>query len=332
MQAMLLKKPDTIENAPLIWSEIPVPEPENNEIRIRIKACGVCHTDLHTVEGDLAIPKLPIVPGHQIVGIVEKKGEKVTCFQNGQRVGVPWLYSVCGKCEYCQQGLENMCMKARFTGLHVNGGYTEAIVINERFAYPIPESFSDSEATPLLCGGIIGYRALKLCKVKKGQHLGLYGFGGSAHITIQIARHWDCDVYVFTRSESHRKLASKLGACWVGDAKDNPPIKMNSSIIFAPAGFLVKEALRVLDRGGTLALAGVTMTPIPELDYDKLLYWEKSVRSVANFTPQDAKKLLEIAAVIPVHTTVKNFSLKEANKALKELKESAFNGTAVLNI
>jgi propanol-preferring alcohol dehydrogenase len=290
----------------------------------------VCHTDLHTVEGDLALPKLPLVPGHQIVGMVEARGEGATRFELGRRVGVPWLYRTCGRCSFCDRGLENLCEDALFTGLHADGGYAEAMVVPQEFAYPLPQGFTDVEAAPLLCAGIIGYRALRLSRVRPGQRLGLYGFGGSAHVTIQVARHLGCEVYVFTRSEGHRQLARRLGAAWVGSAEDTPPAKLQGSIIFAPVGELVPEALRVLDRGGTLALAGVTMTPIPELDYDRLLYWERTVRSVANFTRQDALELLQLAAEIPIQTATQTFPLQEANEALLALKRSEIDGTGVL--
>jgi len=273
---------------------------------------------------------MPLVPGHQIVGVVDALGEGAARFEVGQRVGVPWLYYTCGQCEFCERGLENLCADAQFTGLHVDGGYAEAMVVPQEFAYPLPDGFTDLEAAPLLCAGIIGYRALRLCEIQPGQRLGLYGFGGSAHVTIQVARHWDCEVYVFTRSEGHRRLARELGAAWVGDARDTPPAKPQGSIIFAPAGWLVLEALRVLERGGTLALAGVTMAPIPELDYDRLLYWERAVRSVANFTRQDARELLALAAEIPIRTTVQSYPLEQANEALLALKRSEIDGTAVL--
>jgi propanol-preferring alcohol dehydrogenase len=228
--------------------------------------------------------------------------------------------------------LENLCQEAQFTGLHADGGYAEAMVVSEDFAYPIPDGFSDAQAAPLLCAGIIGFRALRMSKVKPGQRLGLYGFGGSAHVTIQVARHWDCEVYAFTRSESHQRHALELGAVWAGKSGDTPPHKMNGSIIFAPAGSLVPDALRVLERGGTVALAGVTMTPIPEIDYDSLLYWERGIRSVANFTRQDARELLEIAAEIPIHSTTTPFALDEANEALLAVKNSQIDGTAVLMV
>jgi propanol-preferring alcohol dehydrogenase len=327
---MLLHTPRPIEERPLTLTDLPLPEPAPGEIRLAVQTCGVCRTDLHTVEGDLPLPKRPLVPGHQIVGVVEAQGAGATRFRPGQRVGVPWLYHTCGACEFCRGGLENLCRDARFTGLHADGGYAEAMVVPEAFAYAIPEGFSDLEAAPLLCAGIIGYRALKLSGVQPGQRLGLYGFGGSAHVTIQVARHWGCQVYVFTRSESHQQLARKLGAVWVGRAEDPPPAGMHASISFAPAGQLVPEALRGLERGGVLALAGVTMTPIPQIDYDELLYWERTVRSVANFTRRDAQELLTVAAEIPIRSTVRPFRLEEANEALLALKRSEIDGTAVL--
>ncbi|MGQ9710739.1 MAG: zinc-dependent alcohol dehydrogenase family protein [Anaerolineae bacterium] len=330
MKAMVLHSPRPAEEAPLEMRDLPLPEPGAEEIRLRIRACGVCHTDLHTVEGDLPLPKLPVVPGHQVVGMVDAIGEKVHRFTVGQRVGVPWLYRTCGTCAFCRRGMENLCRQARFTGLHADGGYAEAMVVHQDFAYPIPEIFSDENAAPLLCAGIIGYRALRLSGVRPGERLGMWGFGASAHITLQIAQHWGCEVYVFTRGERHRHLARELGAAWVGSAKDDPPAPVHGGIIFAPAGGLVPEALRVLERGGTLALAGVTMTPIPELDYDRLLYWERAVRSVANFTRQDAEEFLQLAAQVPVRTTVQTFPLEAANEALLALKEGRINGAGVL--
>jgi propanol-preferring alcohol dehydrogenase len=307
-----------------------LPEPDPGQVRLDVHVCGICHTDLHAVEGDLSLPKLPVVPGHQVVGMVAARGEGADRYEIGDRVGVAWLHHVsCDDCEYCDRGLENLCPSATFTGLHADGGYAEAMVAYEDFAYPIPKAFSDVEAAPLLCAGIIGYRALKVSQVQPGQRLGLYGFGSSAHVTIQVARHWGCDVYVFTRSEGHRRWARELGAVWVGGARDTPPEKMHASVVFAPAGWIVPEALRDLDRGGTVALAGVTMTPIPELDYDELVYWERGIRSVANFTRQDAEELLEAAAEIPIETTVETFPLEQANQALLALKRSEINGSGV---
>jgi propanol-preferring alcohol dehydrogenase len=332
MKAMILKGFAPIDQNALELVDLPVPEPDSEEILLRVKVCGVCHTDLHVIEGELPEVKLPIISGHQVVGVVEKLGKNTTRFKEGDRLGVAWLYSACGKCAFCQRENENLCETARFTGYHVNGGYAEYIVVPEKFAYPIPEIFSNEEAAPLLCAGIIGCRALRLSKIKPGQRLGLYGFGASAHVAIQVAIHWGCKVYVFTRSEEHRNLASKLGAVWTGTSKDKPPIKMDSSIIFAPAGELVLDALRVLDKGGTLAVAGIYMTPIPEMDYVKYLYHERTLRSVANATRQDGEELLRIAAEIPIRTTTQVFPLEEANKTLQLLKEGKISGAAVLKI
>src|SRR5574337_93023 len=260
---MLLRAPAPVETNPLEGVDLPEPVPGPGEVRLHVTACGICHTDLHIVEGDLPLPKLPVVPGHQIVGVVEAVGAGVRQFRVGERVGVPWLYSTCGECAYCRKGLENLCDNARFTGYHADGGYAEAMVVREAFAYRLPEKFSDLEAAPLLCAGIVGYRALCLSNVQRGERLGLYGFGASAHIVIQLARHMGCEIYVFTRTESHRWLAKQLGAAWVGAAQDAPPQPLDSAIIFAPAGALVPEALRVVRKGGTLALAGITMSAIP---------------------------------------------------------------------
>ena len=332
MKSMLLKKFAPIDQNPLQLVDIPKPEPEPDEVLLRIKVCGVCHTDLHTVEGELPEVKPPIIPGHQVVGIVEKQGEKASRFREGDRLGVAWLYSSCTQCGYCSRENENLCESARFTGYHVNGGYAEYMVVPEKFAYDIPGIFSDEEAAPLLCAGIIGYRALRLSEIKPGQRLGLYGFGASAHVAIQVAVHWGCKVYVFSRSQEHRELAEKLGAVWSGTSKDEPPARMNSSIVFAPAGELVLDALRVLDKGGAVALAGIYMTPIPEMDYMKYLYHERTLRSVANATRQDGEELLKIAADIPIRTTTQAFKLEEANKALQLLKEGKISGAAVLKI
>ena len=331
MKAMILAAPAPIEQSPLRATDLPTPQPGPGQIRIRVRVCGVCHTDLHTVEGELTLPKTPVIPGHQIVGVVDALGEGVTRFRVGDRVGVPWLHQTCGQCEYCRRGDENLCESAQFTGLHVNGGYAEYTLAPADFAYAIPEAFSDAEASPLLCAGIIGYRALRLSQVQPGQRLGLYGFGASAHIAIQIARHWDCQVYVFTRSQSHRQLARALGAVWVGDARDDPGVRMHSSITFAPAGWIVPEALRVLDKGGTLAINAIHMSPIPEMPYE-LIYYERTLRSVANSTRQDAEELLKIAAEIPIKTEVQTFSLEEANQALQALKTSQIDGAAALQI
>ena len=330
MKAMVLNDVRAAEERPLELSDVPLPEPGPGEVRLKVVACGVCRTDLHTVEGDLDLPRLPLIPGHQIVGKVDARGTEAARFEIGQQLGVPWLYKTCGACDFCARGLENLCRDAQFTGLHHDGGYAEAMVVPEDFAYPIPAGFSAIQAAPLLCAGIIGYRALRLSRVSPGQRLGLYGFGGSAHVTIQVARHLGFETYVFTRSKNHQRHAEELGAAWVGRADETPPVQMDGSIIFVPAGGLVLDALRALERGGTVALAGVTMTPIPEIDYDSLLYWERGIRSVANFTRQDARELLEIAAEVPIQTTTTPFALAEANDALLAVKHSQIDGTAVL--
>jgi propanol-preferring alcohol dehydrogenase len=332
MKAMLLNKFALIDQNPLELTDVPMPEPGAEEILIRINVCSVCHTDLHTIEGELPDVKLPIIPGHQIVGIVEELGSEAPRFKKKDRVGVAWLYSIEEDCKYAQQGKENLCDNARFTGYHVNGGYAEYIVIPEKFAYPIPSIFSDQEAAPLLCAGIIGYRALRLSEIKPGQRLGLIGFGASAHVAIQVAIHWGCEVYVFSRSKEHRKLARNLGATWTGTSNQDPPAKLDSIVNFTPAGPTVLDGMRHLDKGGTLALAGIYMSPIPEMDYRKHLYHERTLRSVANATRQDGNELLKIASEIPIKTTTKIFPLEEANHALQLLKDSKIDGAAVLQI
>ncbi len=331
MRAMVLEKPRPAEESPLELREVATPEPGPGEIRVRARACGVCHTDLHTVEGDLELPKLPVIPGHQIVGVVEARGAGARAFREGDRVGIPWLNWTCGECAFCRKDLENLCERARFTGLDADGGYAEAVVVHESFAYEIPKAFADVAAAPLLCAGIIGYRSLRLSAARPGERLGLYGFGASAHIVLQLARHEGMEIYVFTRTPAHRELARQLGAAWVGGAEETPPDWLDAAILFAPAGPLVLDALRVLRKGGAVALAGITMSPIPEMDY-ALLYHERAVRSVANSTRRDAREFLELAAQIPVHTEIETFALEDANRALVALKQSRIRGAGVLNI
>ena len=331
MRAMVLGQPAAVESAPLHPRDIPVPAPGPGEIRVRIHCCGLCHTDLHTVEGELSLPKLPIVPGHQIVGTVDAVGAGVKNFRGGERVGIPWLNWTDGTCRYCRAGQENLCEHARFTGLDVNGGYAEYTMVNEAFAYPLPEQFSDVNAAPLLCAGLIGYRSLRLSNLPKNGRLGLYGFGASAHIVIQVARHLGYEVYVFTRGPKHRDLAMRLGAAWVGGADEKAPGELDSAIIFAPAGPLVLDALRAIRKGGTVALAGITMSPIPAMEYS-LIYYEKVLRSVANLTRQDAREFLALAAKVPVQTEVQVYSLESANQALTDLKHSRIEGAGVLQV
>ncbi len=332
MKAMLLDHVGDVASSPLQLRDIPMPIPGSGEVLVKVHVCAVCRTDLHVIEGELADVKRPLIPGHQVVGTVTQVRSGVTEVQEGDRVGIAWLQGTCGICEFCKSGRENLCLKARFTGYQADGGYAEYAVVPARFAYPIPPGFTDDEAAPLLCAGIIGYRALRLSAIKPGQRLGLYGFGASAHIAIQIARHWGCDVYVSSLKAEHQSLARELGAVWVGGAHDAPPDPLHSSIIFAPAGELVPPALRALQRGGTLALAGIHMSPIPALDYDRELFGERVLRSVTANTRQDGLDLLREAAAIPIKPHTVRFPLVSANEALQALKAGSFQGAAVLTI
>jgi propanol-preferring alcohol dehydrogenase len=331
MRAMLLRKPAPVNERSLEEVDIPAPEAGSNEILLKVSVCGVCHTDLHTVEGELPLPKLPLVPGHQPVARVEALGEGASRFKVGDRVGVAWLNRTCGKCDYCCRGLENLCERGKFTGYHYDGGYAEYMTVHEGYAYPIPEGFDDAQAAPLLCAGIIGYRSLVLSELKPGGRLGLFGFGASAHVAIQIARHWGCEVYVFTRSREHMRLAEKLGAAWTGTAKDEAPEKLTNAVMFAPVGGLVHDALRALDKGGTLAINAIYLSPIPQMEYP-LIYDERTIRSVTASTRKDAEELLNLASEIPIQTEIETFGLREANKALIALKKSEIRGAGVLTV
>ncbi len=332
MKAMILKAPRPIEEKPLELTEVPVPDPGPGRVLVRVSMCGLCHTDLHTVEGDLELPKLPLIPGHQIVGTVVKCGAGVEKPAAGDRVGAAWLYETCGTCPFCAGGLENLCESARFTGYHADGGYAEYTVLPAEFVYSLPDGFGDREAAPLLCAGIIGYRALRISGIEPGGILGLYGFGASAHVAIQVAVHWGCEVLVFSRTEDHRKQAERLGASWTGTSKQMPPKRPNASVVFAPAGEIVPDALYVLEKGGTIALAGITMTQIPPLHYERHLYHEKSLRSVTASTREDGRELIRLAAEIPIRTETTLFRLEEANEALWLIKESKISGAGVLEI
>jgi alcohol dehydrogenase, propanol-preferring len=329
MKAQLLTHYSSVDYSPLELVDFPRPEPKAGEVLIKVAACGVCHTDLHLVEGELPFKNLPIIPGHQIVGTIHESGENVTRWKKGDRVGVPWLYSACGQCEFCKTGRENLCDNGCFTGYHVNGGFAEFVVAKEEFVYRLPHTLSDTQAAPLLCAGVIGYRAVRLSDIRPGGRIGLFGFGASAHIAIQILLHCNCEVYVFTRSEKHRQLAKELGATWTGTASDKPPRQIESAVIFAPAGELVPAALRVLQKGGTISLAGIHMSTIPAMEYS-LLYEERTVRSVANSTRQDVEGLLDLASIIGVRTEVESYPLEEANQVLQRLKRSEIRGSAVL--
>jgi propanol-preferring alcohol dehydrogenase len=331
MKACVLEKPAPIETAPLQWRDVPAPEPGKGEVRLRVRCCAVCRTDLHVIEGELPARKSPVIPGHQIVGIVEKLGEGARRFPLGARVGVAWLHHADGSCEYCLAGKENLCDHPEFTGYTVDGGYAEFVVGPEQFVYAIPANFDDEQAAPLLCAGIIGFRSLRLSKIERGGRLGLYGFGAAASIAIQVARHWGAEVYACTRDVRHQRLAMELGAVWAGGTVAEPPVKLDSAIIFAPAGEIVPAALLALRKGGTLALGGIHMSPIPPLDYG-LLYQERVVRSVANNTRQDGADFLRVAAEIPIQTQIEIFDMKEANQVLSRVKNDAIRGAAVLKI
>jgi alcohol dehydrogenase, propanol-preferring len=332
MKAMVLEQCAPIESAPLKWMELPDPSPGPGEVRVRVRTCGICRTDLHVVECELPATGHPVIPGHQIVGIVDRLGAGSTRFALGQRIGIGWLRHTCGECVYCRAGKENLCENARFTGYHEHGGYAEYAVVNEKFAYPIPDVFSDQQAPPLLCAGIIGYRSLKRSGLRRGQSLAIYGFGSSAHIVIQLALHMGCKVYVCTRGNKHRELAARLGAEWVGEKPEEMPALTDSAIIFAPAGELVPKALEHLKKGGTLALAGIYMSAVPQMDYENHLFYEKNIHSVTANTRDDGMELLRIAAEIPIRPEVRIFTLREANLALLSLKMDKMQGSGVLVI
>jgi propanol-preferring alcohol dehydrogenase len=283
------------------------------------------------VEGELPRPKLPLIPGHQVVGQVEAVGAGVTRFPVGARVGIPWLHDACGVCEFCKRGQENLCPYAHFTGYTADGGYAEYATIREDFAVALPELFTDVEVAPLLCAGIVGYRALKLAEVQPGERVGLYGFGSSAHLCLQVLRHWGCEVYAFSRGAEHQKLARDLGASWAGDAKDQPPKPLDRAVSFAPVGSLVPVALGHLRPGGTLSINAIHASPIPEFPYD-LLWGERTVRSVANATRRDADEFIALAAQIPIRAEVEQFALTDANRALERMKQSDVRASAVLMV
>jgi propanol-preferring alcohol dehydrogenase len=331
MRACLVESPAPIETKPLRLAEVPKPKPAAGEVLVKVHACGVCRTDLHVVEGELPARKSPVIPGHQVVGVVEERGRGAERFRPGARVGIAWLRRTCGACEYCRSGRENLCERAEFTGWTADGGYAGYLTAPEDFVYALPEGFSDLDAAPLLCAGIIGFRALRLSGAQPGGGLGIYGFGAAAHVAIQVARYWKMSVYAFSRDARHRELALDLGAVWAGDSFDEPPARLDAAIVFAPAGELAIAALRALKRGGAVALGGIHMSPIPSMDY-ALLYHERVVRSVANNTRRDGEDFLKLAAEMPIHTQVREFALEEANEALNALKNDAIRGAAVLRV
>ncbi len=330
MKAFVLRDAAPIQEHPLQLTDVPRPEPGPGQLLLRVRACGICRTDLHVIEGDLPPARRPIIPGHQVVGTVEEIGEEVRGWERGDRAGVAWLRGTCGRCEFCRTGRENLCEGSRYTGYHEHGGFAEYTLAPADWAYRIPETFGDAEATPLLCAGIIGYRALRRARVPGGGRLGLYGFGSSAHIVIQIALHRGHEVVVATRSESHQQLAREMGASRAVGAYDELPEPAHSSIIFAPAGQLVPVALKSLKKGGTLSLAGIHMSPIPQMEYEPCLFHEKEVRSVEANTREDGQELLDEAAEIPIRPRVTTMPWTRTNEGLRRLEEDGFDGTGVL--
>jgi propanol-preferring alcohol dehydrogenase len=325
MKAMLLEKPRTA----LRLADVPVPIPGPGEVRIRVRVCGVCRTDLHVVDGELTEPKLPLIPGHQIVGVVDSAGQSVTELVSGDRVGVPWLSRSCGRCRFCVSGKENLCDESQYTGYQRDGGFAEYCVADARFCFRLPAAYSDLQVAPLLCAGLIGYRAYRM--TGDAQTLGLYGFGAAAHILIQVARHEGRRVYAFVRKGDTRakEFALQLGAEWVGDSEQAPPQPMDAAIIFAPVGSLIPTALGHTTKGGTVVCAGIHMSDIPSFPY-ALLWEERVVRSVANLTRRDGEEFLALAPRVPVKTEVTPYPLERANEALDDLREGRFSGAAVI--
>jgi len=325
MRAMILDRPRT----PLRLGELPLPEPGPGQVRVRVKACAVCRTDLHVVDGELAKPKLPLVPGHEIAGEVEAPGPGATRFQPGERVGIPWLGWTCGECTHCRSGRENLCGRARFTGYTLDGGYAEHALVDERFCFALPPSFDDVAAAPLMCAGLIGYRSLT--KAGDARRLGIYGFGAAAHIVTQVARWQGREVYAFTRpgDEVAQRFARELGAVWAGDSTTTPPVELDAALIFAPVGTLVPLALQAVARGGTVVCGGIHMSDIPSFPYE-LLWQERTLRSVANLTRRDGEEFLALAPRVPVRTETEIFPLEHANEALARLREGRLRGAAVL--
>ncbi len=333
MKAMVLHNTAGIETSPLVWSDVPDPMPGAGEVRLKVRCCAICRTDLHIIEGDLPAMKRPVIPGHQIVGVVDLLGANCKRFKVGTRVGVAWLRHTCGVCRFCTSGRENLCEFSCYTGYHADGGFAEYAVVPEDFAYEISEGYDDVHVSPLLCAGIIGYRAMKRCNLFsiRGK-LGIFGFGSSAHIVMQLARHRGHEVYVVTREENHRQLAREMGAAWCGADASQMPTRVEAAIVFAPAGEVVPTALAALDGGGAVALAGIHMSPIPELDYDRYLFRERDVHSVTANTREDGRELLAEAAAAGVRAHTVVYPLKDANRALLDMKEGRIEGTGVLAI
>jgi propanol-preferring alcohol dehydrogenase len=332
MRAWWVAEQGPVAGGPLRFGERPDPEPGPGEVLVRVRACGVCRTDLHVVEGDLPLHRPQVVPGHEVVGEVTALGPGCERFDVGARVGIAWLRRTCGHCRFCRRGAENLCLAPRFTGWDDDGGYAELAVAPEAYAYELPDAFADEQAAPLLCAGIIGYRSLRRAELPPGGRLGIYGFGASAHLAAQVALHQGAEVYVMTRGEKGRQLAREIGVDFVGESHEMPPVPLDASIIFAPAGDLVPPALRALDRGGTLALAGIHLSAIPALDYASELFQERQVRSVTANTRQDGEEFLRLAARIPLRPTTVTYPLEQADRALADLAGDRVTGAAVLRV
>jgi propanol-preferring alcohol dehydrogenase len=333
MRAWCVDRPGPVSSGPMRWQEDrTVPEPAEGEVLVRVSACGVCRTDLHLAEGDLPPRGACVVPGHQVVGVVEALGPACRSLRAGERVGVAWLGGTCGRCRFCTTGRENLCLEPTFTGWDRDGGYAEYVSAREDYVYPLPEGFDDEAVAPLLCAGIIGFRALRRAELPPGGRLGIYGFGASAHITAQVAIGEGAEVHVMTRAPAARELARSLGAASVQGATDRPPVPLDSAILFAPAGDLVPPALEALDRGGTLAVAGIHLTAIPPLDYDRHLFEERTLRSVTANTRDDGREFLATAARLGIRVTTTAYPLGEADRALADLAGDRVNGAAVLRV
>ena len=330
--AMVLDRQSRGDPRPLTRREVALPQPGPGEVRVRVSACAVCRTDLHVVDGDLPARRLPLIPGHQAVGRVDALGTGCSLLQVGDRVGIAWLRHTCGACAYCRSGRENLCPFSRYTGWDEDGGYAEAALVPEAYAYPLAGPQDDAEIAPLLCAGIIGWRALRRAELPPQGRLGLYGFGSSAHVVLALARHLGHEVHVVTRSERHRALAARLGAASVADATGHPPVPLDAAIVFAPAGEVVEEALRAVGPGGTVVTAGITMTAIPALDYEACLFHERQLRSVEANTREDGRELLGAAAAARFTPQVTRFPLHAANEALHALRQDRVAGTAVLDL
>ena len=326
MKAAVLSTPAPIQSSPLRIEDVPVPDPQPGHVLLRVKACGVCRTDLHIVEGELDPLRPRVIPGHQIVGEVQA-GDGLKA---GTRVGVSWIGGTDGSCAYCRRGMENLCDAPTFTGYSMNGGYAEYALARADFCFPIPPKLDDLHAAPLLCAGIIGFRALRVAGVEKGERVGLFGFGASAHLAIHVLRAWNCDVYVSTRGESHKRLAESLGAKWVGSEREKPPVELDRAVTFAPSGDVVIAALSSLRKGGVVAINAIHLDRMPELNYDRLLWGERQIRSIANMTREDARDFLALAAEINLKPKVTSFPLSKANDALQALKNDSIDGAAVI--